>query len=141
MSLGIITFACMTMLGLIPAGLNSFHQAMNNMTESQIVQGLTEDMSLANYSNVSSQGSGNTTSFLKQAFYYDAEGVPTNASGYVYKATVTSTDLNNSPVLGSSGGGSSLTANYGSTVVIQIASINQPGVTNYFPGVIANQGY
>jgi len=145
-ALSIVAFSCVTMLGLLPAGLNSFHQAMGNMAESQIVQGLTENMSLAAYANVSSTGNANNAqSFLNQPTYYDAEGIATNAgsTGYIYKATVVASDLNNSPALQSQSSGQAvtLTGNYGSATVIQIVSINQPGLTNYFPVVLANQGY
>ena len=88
MSLAIVAFASVTMVGLIPFGLTSFHQAMNNTVESSIVQNLTNNILLTSFSNLQAMAASNTK------YYFDSNGVAqTGATGAIYAATVKFTDL------------------------------------------------
>jgi uncharacterized protein (TIGR02598 family) len=99
-SLGIMGFACAALVGLVPIGLTSFHQAMGNTIESEIVQNLTNDMLLANFSDLYQYSYANSTASANQTYYYDSDGtlltvtttgvVPT---GTVYTVVVTLSPL------------------------------------------------
>jgi len=95
MSLAIVGFACVAMLGLIPMGLISFHRAQGNTIEADIVQNLTNDILLANFSNL--------YTYNNVTYYYDNEGtlLGNSATGSlpantVYKAKVTLAAVSNS---------------------------------------------
>ena len=82
MALAIMGFACISLIGMIPIGITSFHQAMGNTVESEIVQNLSNDILLAD-----ANGLGQYTT---QSFYYDSMGVPlTTSANAVYTATIT----------------------------------------------------
>lgn len=55
-------------LGLVPVGLTNFREAMSNTAESQIVQGLSNDILLTDYSQLLAEYGGTNTS------YYNDEG-------------------------------------------------------------------
>src|SRR5471030_2824318 len=78
MSLAIVGFACVALIGMLPMGLTSFHQAMGNTIEADIVQNLSNDMLLANFSDLyqySYRDSGLVTAAnASQTYYFDAEG-------------------------------------------------------------------
>ena len=134
LSLGIVSFTCLTFMGLLPLGMNSFHRAVNNTVEVDIVQSLSTDMQLSSYANVTST----TTGPYSKPFYYDAGGSKLNSSvGAIYTATfMSSTDLSTTPLFGSSS--SQLASGMGTTVVMALTSVSQPAVTNYFPIILTN---
>src|SRR5271156_3181044 len=67
MALAIISFSCTCLLGLLPASLTAFHQAMGNTIESQIVQSISNDLELDAFSSL-------TSSTFPTTYYYDSEG-------------------------------------------------------------------
>ncbi len=67
LALGIVSFAMVTMVGLIPLGLVTLRTAMDSTTESQIVQEIGSQTRLTAFSQLSAQYSGTV-------FYYDEEG-------------------------------------------------------------------
>jgi uncharacterized protein (TIGR02598 family) len=67
LAMGIISFAMITMLGLIPSGLVSLRHAIDTTTESQIVQKISAESRLTKFSLLNTQYSGAT-------FYYDEDG-------------------------------------------------------------------
>ena len=133
LSLGIVSFTCVTLLGLLPLGLNSFHQAMSNNVESQIVQNLASNMQLASYAQVGSVTSGP----YSQPLYFDSDGIArTSASGAIYTVTVkSSTDLSGTPLFSAN---ATLSSGVGTTLLMAITAVSQPSVTNYFPIILAN---
>jgi len=148
MSLAIVGFACVAMLGLIPMGLTTFHKAMGNTIEADIVQNLTNDILLANFSSV--------YQYNNQTYYYDSEGSPLPSSGSVpagtvYKALVTikgvdssgATSSSYAPVSlanGATGGVSSSTATSTSAynVAITITNVSSPTQSDVFPIIVPN---
>ena len=49
MSLGILSFACTTLLGLLPMGLGLFRNALDTSVESQIIQRMAGDLQQADF--------------------------------------------------------------------------------------------
>jgi len=97
MAIGILGFVMVTLIGLLPAGLSSFKQAMGNTIESQIVQNVSNDLLLSNFSVLATYAQSPTP----QTYYYDNEGTQLPSStGYVYKASIalTAIDNPNSPI-------------------------------------------
>jgi uncharacterized protein (TIGR02598 family) len=131
--MGIISFAMITILGLVPAGLVSFRQAMNNTVESQIVQALTNDLELTSFSNLSAAAG--------QTYTYDADGnATTNAQAIFYTATVTLQPVNST----SSSFPVNLTNPVDQTseaqkVEIQITNKTQPAQPHTYSVIIANK--
>jgi uncharacterized protein (TIGR02598 family) len=162
MSLAIVGFACVAMLGVIPMGLTSFHRAQGNTIEADIVQNLTNDILLANFSNL--------YTYNNVTYYYDNEGSPLGNSGTsasvptntVYKATVTLQGVGSSAPSGGSsyvyapagltdnGVATSITPSTSSSystsgsntsacnVLIKISSVSNPSQPDSFPVIVPN---
>jgi uncharacterized protein (TIGR02598 family) len=132
MALAIISFSCTLLLGLLPASLTAFHQAMGNTIESQIVQSLSNDLELDAFSSL-------TSTTFPTNYYYDSEGqaLP-NSTGAYYTATVTFVQVttSNSPV---NLPGTTLNpiAAYNVSVSVSYAGLAHPHV---YPFIIANNG-
>ena len=67
LALGVISFAMIAMVGLIPLGLTTLRQAIDSTTQSEIVQQFSAQTRLTKYTMLGSQYAGVT-------FYYDSEG-------------------------------------------------------------------
>ncbi len=127
MALAIMAFASASIISLIPFGLTSFRQAMNNTVESEIVQTLTNDLAMTDFKNLSKMaGSGGTGTI----YYFDANGDPADATSSIYKAQVSFTDLSAATPL------NKLTATSGTTALITITKIDQ--TKDYFSVVLGN---
>jgi len=68
LAIGVIGFGVLIVLGLMPVGLNTMRQAMDNSTEMQIVKQITGEALLTPFSRLSTNFSGKT-------FYYDEQGI------------------------------------------------------------------
>jgi len=129
MSLAIVGFTCIALIGMLPMGLVSFHQAMGNTIEADIVQNLSNDMLLANFSDLYQYDYNNSTNPANQTFYYDAEGTQISTTtptvvptGAVYTAVVTITPISNS--------GASATTSYPAQLTVMAAN---NGISKYAP--------
>jgi len=80
-AIGIVSFILLTMLGLMPVGLSTLRQAMDQTVEGQIAQKLNGDILMTPFSQIAAKYSGKT-------LYFNDEGVETNASGSRYTARV-----------------------------------------------------
>jgi uncharacterized protein (TIGR02598 family) len=92
LALGIVAFAFVPMLGLLPAGLNASRQAIDTTLEAQIVQQMTGAAVQADYSNLASLAS-------QASYYFDYQGNKTTAGNAIYRAgfaIATNTALPNS---------------------------------------------
>jgi uncharacterized protein (TIGR02598 family) len=124
-SLAIVTFTCITLLGALPIGLLSFHQAVGVTVESQIVESLSNDILLANFSNANQ--------YSNQTFYYDNEGAPlANSTGAIYTATVSISGV------GSSNSPAALTSTSAYIVNITITNASSPTQSHVYSVIIAN---
>ena len=94
-AIGIVAFAFVPMLALVPMGLNSSRQAVDNTIEAQIVQELTNQVQETDYSQLSQLSTSTATTPLS----FDQDGNPATATSLVaYKASIVYTV----PVVGTS---------------------------------------
>jgi uncharacterized protein (TIGR02598 family) len=85
MALGIMSFALMGIVGLLPAGLSQFRQAVDVTVKAQISQELTAMVQRTDYAKLSDFGDQGSP----RISYYDSEGalLTANAEGtYAYMA-------------------------------------------------------
>jgi len=129
LALGVASFGLISMLGLLSVGLKTFHDAINATTEAEITQQLANQLRLASFSSVQ----GVTT---PSTYYFNQEGVATNASSAIYFASV------NPPSKLAVPGGSSVATTQTNTLtfVISVWSKSSPQATNATPIHIANNG-
>ena len=138
LSLGIIGFAMTALIGLLPFGLLTFKQAMTNTVESEIVQNLTNDILLSNFSNLHQ--------YNGQSYSYDKEGVSlSDSTGAIYTATVSmkGVDGSNSPTgLINNGVSTSATAAntsaYNVTITISPTNAKTPSLAHSYSVIVAN---
>ncbi len=67
-AVGMVSFAVITTIGLMPVGLGALHRAMDSTEEGQIVREIGAQVFLTPYSQLATNFSGAT-------FYYDQDGV------------------------------------------------------------------
>lgn len=108
-AIGIVSFAMLGVMGLIPVGLSTFRDAMSTTTQSEILSVITAEVLRTDASNLSATN-----------YYFDERGIPVDGQGdqrRVFTASVAApTDL--SPMAAAQ------------RVVIRISSRNQPSLTN-----------
>ncbi|SDT95107.1 Verru_Chthon cassette protein B [Verrucomicrobium sp. GAS474] len=125
LSLGIVSFAMVSLLALIPVGLGSFQKAMKLTVEAQIVQGITADLGLKKYSDLAPVD-----------YFYDVQGLPvTSASGRVYTASLS---FRNG--LSNVKGAETLDTAAGTLATIDITSTASPGQVRHYTVLVANNG-
>jgi uncharacterized protein (TIGR02598 family) len=131
LALAIMAFASASIISLVPFGLSSFHQAMNNTVESEIVQYLTNNISLTNFSNLKSMASSQGINY-----YFDSNGDPlTSATGAIYTAQISFTDL--SPGMPTASNPlNTLSPSSGTMALITITAIDK--TKDYFTVVVGN---
>lgn len=81
--LGIMSFAIVALLGLMPVGLQAFRQSIDVTTQAQIAQQITSEAQLADWS-----GPGNTYT-NQPTYYYNDQGYRTTSSTSLTLYTVT----------------------------------------------------
>jgi uncharacterized protein (TIGR02598 family) len=144
-ALGIVSFAIITLLALIPTGMSGFQQAQTSSVETQIVQQLNTELQNTPYTALFDTNSGagtNTTVFgATGARFYDMEGEMTNSSSPnppVYIATMTSYPFTNV-----TGGTSANLTNSSHLILAQTVQINLAfhNQTNSFTTLVVYKGY
>ena len=89
LALAIMAFASASIISLIPFGLTSFRQAMNYTVESEIVQSLTNEITLTDFGYLK-----NMSKSKNVTYYFDADGNRlTSDTGSHYKVQIGFTDL------------------------------------------------
>src|SRR4051794_17422660 len=70
LAIGIVAFAFVALLGLIPTGLNTFHAAIDKTNETMIVQDLNSMIQVTDWSKI------DTLDYLnsQEIYYYNDEG-------------------------------------------------------------------
>ncbi len=126
-ALGLVTFAVTAMVGLLPVGLTSLNQSMNQTVEAQILR------------SISSQSV--VTEFQKLAInnlYYDIEGQPSTLADSYYSVRVTT----NAAIYPGSAAAQGLPESLVSLKVEMIARPNPSaaGRTNFYTLHVANSG-
>lgn len=76
LALGIIAFAFIALLGLLPIGLQTFRTAIDTGNEARIVQSLFSRMLATEFEKMQALDFENS----KEIFYFDEEGMPTDTS-------------------------------------------------------------
>jgi len=99
LAIGIVSFAMVSMMGMLPFGLTHFKKAIDTTIEAQIVQAVSSQIELADFSQLT-PSSG---SFDGKEFDYDSEGAALPGAGApraLYRATVgiVPVDTTNSPL-------------------------------------------
>jgi len=89
MALGIMSFALMGLVGLLPAGLSQFRQAIDLTVKAQIAQELISMVQRTDYADLAALG----TSGQPAVYYYDSEGAKLTGADEAYYAYVARTQL------------------------------------------------
>lgn len=71
-AIGIVSFAMVSILGLMPVGLSTMRQAMDQTTEAQLVRKISGEALLTPYAKLGDYAA-------KSPFYFTAEGIPQRA--------------------------------------------------------------
>jgi uncharacterized protein (TIGR02598 family) len=79
-AVGIVAFAFIPMLGLVPMGLNTSRQAIDTTIEAQIIQQMTGQAQQTDFSQLATLATSTVTCF-------DANGNVTSANSAIYKAS------------------------------------------------------
>ena len=138
LSLGVVSFAMVSILGLLPVGLNMFQKARSNTVEAQIVQAMSNDILLTDFMHLAAMAD--------QAYYFDDSGKPvaTGAENFdvqkIYTATVRLRQLNGTqacPVLLQSNANGT-TRDEAYNVQILIENRSAPGDSRTYSVLVAN---
>jgi uncharacterized protein (TIGR02598 family) len=119
LALGLVAFSLVTLLGLMPMGLATFHKAVETSVSSQIVQQVVTDVEQTDFSQLTTSATGVTQLGLR---YFDDQGNELSSAtspGAIYQVNVV---VNTSPVL--SGGSSTATP---SLACLTIDIVTNPG--------------
>lgn len=126
-SIGVVAFAMIAMLGLIPVGLTTFQEASTLSVRSQIVQAISNEIARSDSANI--QG---------RDYFFDNEGnvLEENQPGRIYTATVTVDTLARLENLG-------VNRNAGQRVIINIKNVRTentagPNAEMSYPIIIPN---
>jgi uncharacterized protein (TIGR02598 family) len=139
MALGIMSFALMGIVGLLPAGLSQFRQAVDVTMKAQISQELTSSVQRTDFADLNEFGSAGSPKIS----YYDAEGAElaeANKENFAYMAKTYVADLSQllAPTWAASAGGPPL--NNVSAVKIEITSRTAPDRPHTSVSYVANTG-
>ena len=91
LALGVISFACLTLMGLLTMGLTTIRQSIGTTVQAQIMQSLVNDAQVQSYN----QGNfTNSAGASPATYYFDDEGtLLKNNTGWLYEARVTSSSM------------------------------------------------
>jgi uncharacterized protein (TIGR02598 family) len=143
LAMGVVSFAILTLLALVPTGMNGFQQAQTNNVETDIVQKINTELQNAPYSSLFSSGGAatNATVFGSSGVrYYDMEGDSlASPTGAVYLVSLSAYPFTN---VASDGTAMNISTSSGSilaqTVQFNVVYHNH---TNSFSSLVVNKGY
>lgn len=119
-ALGIVSFAMVGLIGLLPIGLTTSREAINTTVESQIVQSLSSDLLITDFSN------------LKNAeFFYNEQASPVSPSDptLVYTVRMTPQPLK-SPA--------ALSENAARSILLEVSNRFASRAKNSYNVIVAN---
>ncbi|CAN5346321.1 hypothetical protein BH09VER1_BH09VER1_27950 [soil metagenome] len=122
LAIGIVSFAMVSILGLIPVGLHTFRSAMDLSVEAGIAQKLVADVQRTDFQNLQSTN-----------FCFDDQGIPVAPAGAVFTAQVAQPQA-----LAADGIMQSNASAW--TVLIKISNRMNPSLTNSYP-VVVSRGF
>ena len=133
LALGVVSFALVALMSLLPVGLKSFRQADITMTEAQIAQSLVNQFQLAGFTNAVAMRTS-TYNFTRDG--HPVSGSNGSSADTVYTVTVrTATNV----ALPNAATGGKPSANILS-VLFFITCKSSPQITNVIPAYISNDG-
>jgi len=156
LAIGVTSFALLGMVALIPMGMKTSHQAIDAMTEAQIVQYARNELELTPFASLASSWDLATVGTAKGTLYFDNQGLPTTSTDpeMIYKVTFAVGSVQLSTLSGTAT--SVLTGNLntpGATAstpaanaqLVQVSIVNRttPGAsgTAVFPIIVPNAGF
>lgn len=118
-ALGIVSFAMVSILGMIPVGLSNFQSAQHLTIESSIVQGVTGELQRTDVTNLSSTN-----------LYFDDQGRASTAAKAIYTVKVGDPqNLDASNLISSTAAKS---------VLLTVNNRSRPSLTNHYSVIIVN---
>lgn len=85
LALGIVAFALIPLLALVPMGLTAAQSAIQQTAQTHIVQKIASDLSMLSFDDIDT--------YVVQPATFDADGRPTDvATDVIYRATMTRKD-------------------------------------------------
>lgn len=89
-ALGVVSFAFISLLGMIPVGLNTFHTAIDASVGTQVAQRIIAEARQAKFSELAKLNINGDADPDKPSpdYYFDDQGVPTSSVDHVYEAAV-----------------------------------------------------
>lgn len=120
MSIGVVSFAMVGILGLVPVGLSSFRSALNLTVEAEIVQGVAGEIQRTDYRKLAASN-----------FYFDDQGAP--VSGSNHSDHVYSVEVQAPQALDASG---LVSPNAAKTIVLAVKNRTRPAETNLFSVIV-----
>jgi uncharacterized protein (TIGR02598 family) len=137
-SMAVVSFAIISILGLVPMGMTNFRLALNNTVQSQIVQSVTSELEQTSFTNAVFTPGTSTYGT------YDNDGNATTlASQVIYTAALTVAPVNGTsqPVnlVNSTANVPTTMQTSANAVTISIVNKSQPAQTNTYSIIVANQ--
>jgi uncharacterized protein (TIGR02598 family) len=129
LALGVVAFAFVSLMGLLPVGMQAFRSTIDTAVRSQIVQHVTTDATETDFDTLTSGTclSGSTLLTSGSAYrYFDDQGTEVPQSNSIYQVWVQVAPATQLPAPVSSGSNTNL-----ATLLIQIAN-NPAHVANPF---------
>ena len=126
-ALGLVTFAVTAMVGLLPVGLTSLNQSMNQTVEAQILRSISSQSVVTEFQKLATNN-----------LYYDIEGQPSVSADSYYSVRVST----NAAVYPGSASVAGLPESLVSLKVEMVARPipSAPGRTNFYTLHVANSG-
>lgn len=136
MALGVVSFALVTLMALLPVGLKTFIMSRDLTLEAQINQRLITEARQTSFSQLSAVAAQESTN------YFDAEANQTVLPAqYVYQPTVTVTYSTNVVVNSSPGAPTATTQTNAACVTVILTKLSNPGAPVKTSFSIANDGF
>ncbi len=146
LSLGVVSFAFVALVGMIPVGLNTFNSAIDSTVGSQVAQGLLTEVRQAKFSELGKFNINTDADPAKPTadYFFNNEGTTTPATtreNHIYNAAVqifyaSKLELGVKP--------STLSVDpsvaHLAVVRVVVRRISAPGQSKEFTGFIANNG-
>ncbi len=132
LALGVVSFAMVGLVGLLPVGLSVSRQAIDVTIQSQMAQTLRNQVQLGGLTNVD-QWAGQQLYFDNQGLQVSGVGAPSR----VYTAQMTVTNVVEQDKTAAA---LSLPATAARMVVVTVTSTAAAGTTNVFPIIVTRNG-
>jgi len=138
-AMAVVSFAFVSLFGLIPTGLNTFRQAMDTSVGSQIIQRVLNDAQQTDFDQLIVDKNGNpiATTGVKATRYFDDQGteITSGSAGAIYYVN---TRVMPATVMPSAGGTPPPEATNSDLATVTVQVVNNPGNQNISSDAISN---